>query len=43
MFAELSRDEALEKLKNLVGQDLRQLALQYGITVFKENAGFNKG
>lgn len=43
MPVELSRDEALEKLKNLVGQDLRKLALQYGITVFKENAGFNKG
>ncbi len=42
MPVELSRDEDLEKLKNLVGQDLRRLALQYGITVFKENAGFNK-
>ena len=40
---ELSRDEALVKLKALVGKDLRQLAVQYGITVFKEDAGFNKG
>src|SRR6266571_922098 len=39
----LSRDEALAKLQSLLGQDLRQLAIQYGITVFKENAGFNKG
>lgn len=40
---ELSRDEALVKLKALVGEDLRQLAEQYSITVFMEDAGFNKG
>ncbi len=38
-----SRDEALVRLQSLIGQDLRQLARQYGITVFKENGGFNKG
>lgn len=43
MTYELSRDEALKALKQLEGQDLRQLAQSYNITVFKESGGFNKG
>lgn len=43
MVYELTRDEALKQLQTLIGQDLRQLATQYNITVFKTNGGFNKG
>lgn len=43
MPTNLTREEALGKLQQLIGRDLRQLASQYGITVFKINAGFNKG
>lgn len=43
MSVYLTREEAMRKLKRLEGQDLRQLADSYGITIFKEDAGFNKG
>jgi DNA mismatch repair protein MutH len=43
MAETLSREEALEKLKQLEGTDLRKLADQYGITVFHTGGGFNKG
>lgn len=43
MSGYLTREEAMRKLKQLEGQDLRQLADTYGITIFKEDAGFNKG
>jgi len=42
----LNREEALVKLKELVGKDLRPLASQYGVTVFTNEArhtGRNKG
>ena len=39
----LTREQAMEKLRLLQGHDLRQMADEYGITVFKEDAGFNKG
>lgn len=42
----LSREEAILKLKELVGQDLRPLADKFGITVFTDNkkhTGRNKG
>ena len=43
MSSELTREEALKKLQQLVGKDLRQMATEYGITVFKDGGGFNKG
>lgn len=43
MSANLTRDEAIQKLQLLIGTDLRQLAINYGITVFKNEGGFNKG
>lgn len=39
---EITRFEATQKLQKLIGQDLRQLADQLGVTVFK-NGKFNKG
>ena len=39
----LTREQAMQKLRLLEGHDLRQMADAYGITVFKEDAGFNKG
>ena len=38
----LKRKEAAEKLKNLIGKDLRKLADEYNVTVFK-NGKLNKG
>ena len=42
----LIREEAVAKLKGLVGQDLRPLAPKFGVTVFtdeKNHTGRNKG
>lgn len=42
----LNRDQAISKLKELVGQDLRPLASKHGVTVFtdeKNHTGRNKG
>ncbi len=38
----LTRDEAVKKIKELIGQDLRPLADKFGVTVFK-NGKLNKG
>lgn len=38
----ITREEALAKLQNLIGEDLRPLADKYGVTVFK-NGKLNKG
>ena len=43
MSVYLTREQAMEKLRLLQGHDLRQMADAYGITVFKDDAGFNKG
>src|SRR3990172_9649073 len=32
----MERQEAIEKIKEIVGQDLRKLANKYGVTVFKD-------
>ncbi len=42
----INKDEAILKLKELIGKDLRPLAAKYGITVFtdeKNHRGRNKG
>lgn len=42
----LNRDKAVSKLSELIGQDLRPLALKFGITVFRDGVnhlGRNKG
>jgi DNA mismatch repair protein MutH len=38
----VEREEAVRQIRRLVGQDLRKLADQYGITVFREGRK-NKG
>ena len=38
----MERQEAIQKLSEIVGQDLRVLASKYGITVFK-GKNLNKG
>src|SRR5690242_18478463 len=43
MSQHLTRDEALVRLRALQGQNLRELAARYNITVFKPGGGFNKG
>jgi DNA mismatch repair protein MutH len=40
---ELDRDEAQVKLEELRGKNLRPIAEEYGVTIFKPNGGFNKG
>jgi len=40
---DISKDDAVDALRRLIGQDLRALATRYGVTVFKPEAGFNKG
>jgi len=42
----LTREDAIEKLKKLIGQDLRPLAPKFGVTVFTDEndyKGRNKG
>ena len=39
----MEREEAMLKLSMIVGRDLRKLADEYEVTVFKENGGKNKG
>lgn len=39
----MERPEAIEKLSMIIGRDLRELADEYEVTVFKENGGRNKG
>jgi DNA mismatch repair protein MutH len=39
----MERREAIQRLSEIVGQDLRELADEYEVTVFKENGGRNKG
>ena len=39
----MERQEAIEKLSMIIGRDLRELADEYEVTVFKENGGTNKG
>ena len=39
----MDRYEALEILRTLEGQDLRVIADQKGVTVWKDNGGMNKG
>lgn len=39
----MERQEAIGKLSRIIGQDLRALADEYEVTVFKENGGRNKG
>ncbi len=42
----LNKEEAIAKLKELVGKDLRPLASKYGVTVFTDEANYtgrNKG
>ena len=39
----MERQEAIQKLSMIVGLDLRELADEYGVTVFKEGGGKNKG
>ena len=39
----MERQEAIQKLSMIVGRDLRELADEYGVTVFKEGGGKNKG
>ena len=38
----MEREEAVKKIQNLIGKDLRKLADEYGITVFREGKK-NKG
>jgi len=38
----MERQEAISKIKEIIGQDLRELANKYGVTVFKEGKK-NKG
>jgi len=38
----MEREEAVKKIQNLIGKDLRKLADEYGITVFRESKK-NKG
>ena len=39
----MEREEAIQKLSMIIGRDLRELADEYEVTVFKENGGRNKG
>jgi len=39
----MHRDEAVQKLKQLEGQDLHNLAQEYGVTVLSPNGKVNKG
>ena len=39
----MKKEEALQRLSVIIGRDLRELADEYGITVFKEGGGKNKG
>ena len=39
----MEREAAIQKLSNLVNKDLRELADDYGVTVFKNGGGKNKG
>ena len=39
----MERQEAIEKLSMIIGRDLRELADEYEVTVFKENGARNKG
>lgn len=39
----MEREVAIQKLSNLVNKDLRELADHYGVTVFKDGGGKNKG
>ncbi|MBW4577457.1 MAG: hypothetical protein KME08_19660 [Aphanothece sp. CMT-3BRIN-NPC111] len=39
----MERLEAIERLNTLVGQDIRQLADQYGVTVWSQKGNKNKG
>ena len=39
----MEREAAIQKLSNLVNKDLRELADHYGVTVFKNGGGKNKG
>jgi len=39
----MERRHAVQKLKDLVGQDLRSIAKDYNVTVFKANGNLNKG
>ncbi|MFC1708815.1 MutH/Sau3AI family endonuclease [Candidatus Omnitrophota bacterium] len=42
----LNKEDAIDKLRQLIGQDLRPLASKYGVTVFTDEVnytGFNKG
>lgn len=45
-MANLDKEKAILKLKELIGQDLRPLASKFGVTVFideKQHKGRNKG
>ena len=39
----MDRNEAVERLKKLIGQDLHTLAINYGITILSARGGVNKG
>ena len=39
----MEREEALQRLSIIVGRDLRELADEYEVTVFKDGGGKNKG
>lgn len=39
----MERQKAIGKLSMIIGRDLRELADEYEVTVFKENGGPNKG
>ena len=39
----MERQEAIQRLSDLIGQDLRELADEYEVTVFKKGGGKNKG
>ena len=39
----MKREEALQRLSEIIGRDLRELADEYEVTVFKEGGGKNKG
>lgn len=39
----MEREEAIQKLSRIIGQDLRELADEYEVTVFKDGGGKNKG
>ena len=39
----MEREAAIQKLSRIIGQDLRELADEYEVTVFKDGGGKNKG